>query len=52
MDEDGAVFMDYEVKEIPASYFLDTEGIIRVEEVGSMSYETMESNLLKAINKE
>lgn len=52
LDGDGAVSNKYEIKEAPTSYFIDPEGIIRVEKVGKMSLETMEANLLKAMNQE
>ncbi len=52
LDETGEVSNKYEIDNIPTSFFLDTDGIIRAVQVGRMSLETMESNLMKAINKE
>lgn len=51
LDKTGEVSYEYEIKRTPTSFFLDKEGIIRAVKVGPMSIETMESNLVKAINK-
>lgn len=52
LDEDRGVSFEYEIELLPTSFFLDTEGIIRVVKVGAMSYETMDDNLMKTIKKE
>ena len=38
---DGEVFNQYKLKGLPASFFVDTEGIIRSVSIGPMSRETM-----------
>ncbi|MEE8374213.1 MAG: TlpA disulfide reductase family protein [Dehalococcoidia bacterium] len=49
LDITGEVARDYEITAIPTSFFLDTEGIIRVVNVGDMTREAMEGMLTEAM---
>ncbi len=49
IDTTGEVAQDYRVTGIPASFFLDREGIIRAIHIGSMTKETMEAKLAQAM---
>lgn len=48
LDKTGLVSYTYEIDGIPASFFLDTNGIIRSAKVGAMSQTAMESSLASA----
>ncbi|MCO5387767.1 MAG: TlpA family protein disulfide reductase [Desulfosporosinus sp.] len=45
MDENGDVARLYEVSSIPASFFIDTQGVIREKIVGPMTYDSMKEML-------
>ena len=49
IDETGIVAMDYMVTGIPASFFIDKDGIIRALQVGAMSKALMEIKLAAAM---
>ena len=49
LDKDGMAAQIYQISAIPASYIIDTKGIIRNKIVGPMDYERME-NMLSSIN--
>ena len=49
IDTTGGVTADYGVTAIPASFFLDKEGVIRAVNIGAMTKRAMESQLAKAM---
>jgi len=49
LDANGEVYIQYGVIYIPASFFIDKDGIIRATRVGSMSLTMMEANLAEAM---
>jgi peroxiredoxin len=50
IDTNGQVNRDYRVIAIPASFFLDREGVIRAKTVGPMTRQAMEASLSMAMN--
>jgi thiol-disulfide isomerase/thioredoxin len=48
-DTTGVVTASYKVIGIPASFFIDREGIIRAVSLGAMTKRAMETNLAKAM---
>ncbi len=49
LDGTGEVARDYQIAAIPASFFLDREGIIRAVNIGAMTKRAMEAKLAEAI---
>ncbi|MDP2729935.1 MAG: TlpA disulfide reductase family protein [Dehalococcoidales bacterium] len=49
LDSTGEVSRDYQVVEIPTSFFLDREGIIRTVSIGAMRREAIEAKLAVAM---
>ncbi len=49
LDGTGMVASRYRVAGIPASFFVDAQGIIRATHTGAMNFQTMESKLLVAM---
>lgn len=49
LDTTGEVSRDYQVVAIPASFFLDREGIIRAVNIGAMTKNVMEGKLAEAM---
>jgi cytochrome c biogenesis protein CcmG/thiol:disulfide interchange protein DsbE len=50
IDGTGEVAFDYMVSGIPASFFIDKDGVIRALQVGAMSRFTMEAKLAEAMD--
>lgn len=52
LDQDGnnGAAVSYQVSGIPASFFIDKNGIIRDMQVGAMTYSQMEASIQKAMN--
>ncbi len=49
LDEDGRVSRQYRVRNIPASFFIDREGVIRVQHVGALDEEQLTQYLGKVL---
>lgn len=49
IDAKGEVARDYRIIDIPTSFFVDSEGIIRAVNIGAMSEETIEAKLASAM---
>ena len=47
MDEDGRVSRQYKVRAIPASFFIDPQGVIQVHHVGALAEELLTQYLEK-----
>lgn len=45
LDESGMVAMGYSVRGIPASYFIDRDGVIHAQHVGPLNEATIEAYL-------
>jgi len=47
LDEDGRVSRSYKVRGIPASFFIDREGVIQAQHVGALAEEVLTAYLQK-----
>jgi len=50
IDATGKVGSEYRVRDIPTSFFLDKDGIIKAIHIGAMSKSAMEDKLAVAMN--
>ncbi|MCX7243408.1 MAG: DsbE family thiol:disulfide interchange protein [Polaromonas sp.] len=50
-DLDGRVGIDYGVYGVPETYIIDKEGVIRFKQVGAVTLETLQSQILPLVQK-
>ena len=50
-DIDGRVGIDYGVYGVPETYIIDKEGVIRFKQVGAVTLETLQSQILPLVQK-
>jgi cytochrome c biogenesis protein CcmG/thiol:disulfide interchange protein DsbE len=50
-DLDGRVGIDYGVYGVPETFIIDKEGVIRFKQVGAVTLETLQSQILPLVQK-